>query len=135
MSIGVGGHAKISAQDDQTVIYEYYAYDLNSDELRNPDKKYDGTITIDKSSLVVGEIHEKIKRFPNGKKKKITKHIIVPVDLSALVSSGKIEVKNSEFCPEIFSIGVGMIAMRIISEIFELYQTEGSLPESVGYHT
>ena len=69
MSIGVGGYARIVMQDDDTVIYEYGAYNLNEVAYRNPDHTYDGIITIDKQSLVEPEIHEKLKKHPVAKRR------------------------------------------------------------------
>lgn len=134
MSIGIGGAARIIMQDDNTVIYEYYAYNLNDNEYRNLEHLYDGLITIDKRSLVEPEIHEKLKKRPSGRKKLITKRIPRDVDYSTRVSAGQISVENSKFCWKILDNGLGGIAMHIIFKIFDLYQTEGKIPETIDYY-
>ena len=45
MSRGIGGSARVIMQDENTVVYEYYAYNLNEEEYRNRDHIYDGIFT------------------------------------------------------------------------------------------
>ena len=71
MSKGIGGSARVVMQDENTVVYEYYAYNLNDEEYLNPKHIYDG---------------------------------------------------------------IELIAIHIIFKIFNLYQSEGAIPEAVGYH-
>ena len=134
MSKGIGGSAKVVSQNENTVVYEYCAYNLNHEEYRNPKHIYDGIITIDKRSLVEPEIYQNLRKQPNGRKKLITKRIPREVDYSLLIATNKIIVENSKFCWQIFNNGVGLIAIHIIFKIFSLYQSEGSIPETVGYH-
>ena len=134
MSKGIGGSARVVMQDENTVVYEYSAHNLNDEEYRNLEHIYDGIITVDKHSLVEPEIHEKLKKQPNGRKKLITKCIPREVDYSRLIAMGKISVKNSKFCWRILNNGMGLIAIHIIFKIFDLYQGEGAIPETVGYH-
>ena len=134
MSKGIGGSARVVMQDENTVVYEYYAYDLDREEYQNREHIYDGIITIDKRSLVEPEIHEKLKKQPSGRKKLITKRIPREVDYSGLITAGKINVENSKFCWRILDNGMGLIAIHIIFKIFNLYQSEGAIPETVGYH-
>lgn len=133
MSHGYGGAARIAVQGKNTVIYEYAAYNLNVEELRNSDHIYDGLITISKNAFIEPEIHEKLKRMPSGRKKLIVKRIERDVDYTALFSAGMIAVENSRFCWRTLDNGVGMMAMRIIFKIFRLYQETGHIPERVGY--
>lgn len=133
MSHGYGGAARIALQDENTVVYEYAAYNLNVEELRNSDHIYDGLITISKNAFVEPEIHEKLKRMPSGRKKLIVKRIERDVDYTALFNEGKITVENSHFCWRTLDNGVGMMAMRIIFKIFRLYQETGRIPDRVGY--
>lgn len=133
MSRGYGGAARIALQDENTVVYEYAAYNLNVEGLRNSDHIYDGVITINKASLVEPEIHEKTKRMPSGRKKLIVKRIARDVDYRNLFDTGMITVENSSFCWRILDNGVGMVAMKIIFKLFRLYQEEGTLPDRVGY--
>ena len=134
MSKGIGGSARVVMQDKDTIIYEYYAYNLDEKKYRNPEHIYDGSITIDKRSFVEPEMHEKLKKRPNGRKTLIIKRIPKDIDYSARISSGQIRVDNSQFCWDFSSSGIGIIAMRIIHVIFSLYQSEGTIPETVGYH-
>ena len=133
MSKGIGGSARIVMQDSDTVIYEYRVYNLNEKEYRNPERIHDGIITIDKHSLVEPEIHEKLKKMPSGRKKLITKRIRRDVDYTERILSKQINVENSRFCWEILVNGIGLIAMHLIFQIFDLYQIEGMLPEAVWY--
>ena len=134
MSKGIGGSARVVMQDENTIVYEYYAYNLNEEEYRNRERIYDGMITIDKRSLVEPEIHEKLKKQPSGRKKLITKRIPREVDYSVLITAGKINVENSKFCWRILDNGIGLIAIHLIFKIFDLYQSEVAIPETVGYH-
>ena len=134
MSKGIGGSARVIMQDENTVVYEYYAYNLNEEEYQNREHIYDGIITIDKRSLVEPEIHEKLKKQPSGRKKLMTKRIPREVDYIGLITAGKINVENSKFCWQILNNGMGLIAIHIIFKIFDLYHSEGAIPETVGYH-
>ncbi len=134
MSKGIGGSARVVMQDENTVVYEYYAYNLNEEKYRNSKHIYDGMITIDKRSLVEPEIHKKLKKQPSGRKKLITKHIPREVDYSGLIEAKKISVENSKFCWQYLENGIGLIAIHIIFKIFNLYQSEGAISETVGYH-
>ena len=84
MSIGIGAFCKRIAEDNNTVIYEYGSYDLNHINYRNERRIADGIITINKSALIEPDIHDRIKRFPNGKKKRIIKRIPRDIPLSHL---------------------------------------------------
>lgn len=134
MSKGIGGSARVVMQDADTVVYEYYAHNLNEEKYRNSEHTYDGMITIDKHSLVEPEIHEKLKKLPSGRKQLITKRIPRDVDYATLIAAGQISVENSKFCWRTLDNGIGLIAMHIIFKIFNLYQSEGAVPEAVGYH-
>lgn len=131
MSRGYGGSAKLVLRDEKTLIYKYYAFNLNYPEHRNTEREYDGLITIDISAFVEPEIHTKLKRFPNDKKKIITKRIINDVDYSQLISDKKIVVENSRFCWRKLDKSVGFIAYRIIRKIFTTYQEEEIIPETI----
>ena len=136
MSRGFGGSARIVLQDENAVVYEYAPFNLNEPEYRNSEHIYDGLITISKDSLVEPEIHEKLKRMPSGRKKLIVKRIRRDVDYSALLDAGKITIENSSYCWHMVGTGnnIGMMAMRIIFRIYNHYQDEGTLPETVSLH-
>lgn len=133
MSIGVGGRARLVAQDEHTLIYEYAPYNLNEDEYRNAEHIFDGVITIDRTALVEPEIHEKIKKMPSGRKKTIIKRLRVDVDYESLFAQNKIKIENSRFCWHILPHGQGRIAMMLIFQIFGRYQDEGIILDEVYY--
>ena len=136
MSRGFGGSARIVLQDENAVVYEYAPFNLNEPEYRNSEHIYDGLITISKDSLVEPEIHQKLKRMPSGRKKLIVKRIRHDVDYSALLDAGKITIENSSYCWHMVGTenNIGMMAMRIIFRIYDHYQDEGTLPETVSLH-
>ena len=136
MSRGFGGSARIVLQDENTVVYEYAPFNLNEPEYRNSEHNYDGMITIDKESMVEPEFHEKEKRMPSGRKKLIVKRIRRDVDYSALLDAGKITIENSRYCWHLVGTekNIGMMAMRIVFRIYDHYQDEGILPETVSLH-
>lgn len=134
MSRGFGGSARMIMQDNHSVMYEYAPYNLNEEQYRNPDRIYDGVITISKSALVEPEIHEKIKKWPSGRKQLIVKRIPRDVDYDACFMAGLISIENSRFCWHILPDGSGKIAMHLLFRIFSAYQENGDLPETIGYH-
>ena len=134
MSIGIGGNAQIVMQDEKTVGYAYAPYNLNVEAYRNPGQTYDGLILIDKSALVEPVLHEKIKKWPSGRKQRVVTRIPRVVDYDALIAAGAVSVLNSKFCWKVLPNGVGSIAMRLLRRIFERYQASGELPESISYH-
>lgn len=69
MSIGYSGFAYLVDQDADSVMYSYGCSNLNDDKYMNLDSVKDGLIIINKNCLVQPEIHRKLKRFPNGRKK------------------------------------------------------------------
>lgn len=46
MSIGIGAHANLVFEDEQTVIYEYGGYNLDDSKYRNENHLYDGNLTM-----------------------------------------------------------------------------------------
>lgn len=134
MSLGYGGMARLAMQDENILIYEYAAYNLNKKECRNPDSVYDGIITICRDALVEPEIHEKMKRMPNGRKKNIIKRIRVAVDYDLLFENGKITVENSKYCWKFLAHGQGLAAMKLLYHIFDRYQIKGEIPATFSVH-
>lgn len=49
MSIGIGAHANLIAEDKNTVMYEYGSYNLNDPQFRNENHLLDGFITIQRT--------------------------------------------------------------------------------------
>lgn len=132
MSLGYGGFCRMIIEDASSALYTYYCFNWNIDQFRNPDHVSDGYITIRKDCLVEPEIHEKIKRFPNGKKKKIVKRIVQDVDIRGRIKDGSIEIENSSFAWYLIG-GYDRIALLLIDDIFTEYQKTGRLPEKTGY--
>lgn len=133
MSMGYGGSARLVLQDENTAIYEYSPYNLNEVEYRNSDRIYDGLITISKDGLVKPDIHEKLKRMPSGRKKLVVKRIRREVNYRDLFLAKKIIVENSRYCWRFVGVekDVGMIAINIIFKMFDQYQDDGVLPETI----
>ena len=48
-------------------------FNLNEEKYKNEQQLYDGRIYIKRDCFVEPEIHEKIKRMPSGRKRKIEK--------------------------------------------------------------
>ncbi|MDY5423440.1 hypothetical protein [Hornefia butyriciproducens] len=44
MSIGIGAHANLIAEDKNTVMYEYGSYNLNDPQFRNENHEYSGAL-------------------------------------------------------------------------------------------
>ena len=134
MSLGIGAFCKLIAEDEETVIYEYGSFNLNEPDYINEQKIADGIITIKKSSLIEPEIHDKIKRFPNGKKKRIIKRIPRNVPLEKLFDDKSIVVENCSHCWKTFENGLDVMASTTVWYIFQNYQENGVLPETLCIH-
>ena len=109
MSMGYGATCRKVSEDTASVLYEYYAYNLNEENSRNPDKIYDGTILIQKTCL---------------SKPDLTEHL----------SAGHIEITNSSFAWQFASNNIDLMAVRLCQNVFRKYQDSGTLPEVWGYH-
>lgn len=133
LSIGIGGKAKIVLEDDQYVIYDYSGYNLNVPEHMNSENVRDGFITIQKNCFVEPDIHEKVKKWPSGRKELISKRVHVQVPFDEFFSQGFIKVENCRHCWEKRDDGVDVIAMHILFKIFDDYQESGKIPEWINY--
>ena len=134
MSIGIGAFCKLITQDEHTIIYEYGSYDLNDINYRNEKRIADGIITINKSVLIEPDIHDKIKRFPNGKKKQIIKRVPRDIPLSYLFDNKLVTVENCSHCWHTAENGIDVMAHTTVWRIFLEYQEKGHLPESLSIH-
>lgn len=136
MSIGIGAHANKVLEDNDTVIYEYGGYNLNNLEYRNEKRLYDGIIVISQNCFVESEIHEKIKKMPSGRKKRIRKRIAVPVEYEKMIEDGSITVENCSNCWKVSDDEkhVDIMALRILFYVFLRYQEEGKVPDSISYN-
>ncbi len=133
MSLGIGARANLVVQDDTTVIYEYGGYNLNQQEYRNEGHLYDGSITISRSCFAEPEIHERLKKMPNGRKKPITKRIPISVDYPKMIDEGLIVIENCSNCWHTSQDEkhVDITALRILFRLFKQYQEEGKPPEHI----
>lgn len=133
MSLGIGAHANLIAEDKNTVIYEYGGYNLNDPRYRNEEHLFDGTITIQRDCFAEPEIHEKMKKMPSGKKKLVIKRIPVDVEYGEMLENGRILVEN---CSNTWrttenELSIDVMACRLLYKIFLLYQEEGAMPKNV----
>lgn len=133
MSMGYGGGCRKFGESFEFVMYEYYAYDLNTEGCRNPNRVYDGIIKIEKAAFIEPEIHQKIKRRPSGRKALVTKRIKRDVPISEYFEYGKVELVNSSFCGRICN-GHGFVGLMLIYKILSEYQKNGEIPHIVSIH-
>jgi len=134
MSLGIGSFCKLIAQDDKIVIYEYGSFNLNEPEYKNENRIADGIITIKKSGLIEPEIHDKIKRLPNGKKKRIIKRVPKEIHFSDLIINKLITIENCSHCWKTTEEGIDVFALSTVWYIFREYQEKGYLPERLCIH-
>lgn len=134
LSLGFGGRCRKICEDQNYIIYEYMAYNLNEEKYANKENLYDGEILLSKNNLPEPEIHQKLKRLPSGRKKQIIKRIPVDIPIMELLSEGKIVVKNASTCWNFTESGEGIISVRLIRKILQCYQKAGSLPDVASYH-
>ena len=135
MSLGYVGHARLEAEDAEIAIYSYTGenWNVRDEAIRKRLESTIGQITIDKSCLIEPELHSKVRRMPNGRKKLVEKRIIRHPDISELISDGSIVVDElcgvdaeaSDYRPCIY--------IRLLHIIFESYQLNGRLPEKEGF--
>lgn len=135
MSIGVGAWARKVLEDDKTVIYEYGGYNLNEPVFRNEERILDGIITISRECFIEPEIHEKLKKLPYGRKKKIEKRIPVYVEYGRMINSGLIVIENCSNCwhKSNNKLQVDIMACNSVQKILMQYQEDGAIPYAVGY--
>ena len=136
MSKGIGTNANLIFQDDTTIIYEYANYNLNEEDLKDNNHIYDGTITIQRSCFLEPKIHSKLKKKRNGKKKLITKKIIVNVDYPKMLKNGSIVVKNCSQCYNTTNDekNVDIMVCHILYYLFLKYQEQGKIPRNISYN-
>ena len=135
MSIGIGAHANKISEDEYTVVYEYGGYNLNDQEYHNENHLLDGTITIQRDCFAEPEIHEKFKKMPSGRKKLVKKRIPVDVHYVEMIEDGRIIVKNCRNCWHTETDReIDVMAGHLLFYIFQRYQEEGKIPESISYN-
>ncbi|MBR5269993.1 MAG: hypothetical protein IKU21_05765 [Anaerotignum sp.] len=134
MSLGYGGTCRRIAEDSQWVSYEYAVYNLNVLEYEGKKELFDGEIEIRKSALIEPEIRETIKRFPGGRRKRMTKRIIREVPIVELLEKGEIRITECSHSWQWMDFGCEYIAYRLVNKIFQYYQENDILPEVESCH-
>lgn len=135
MSKGIGAFVKLVLEDSETVIYEYGSYNLNDARYHNKEHICDGIITIDRNCFAEPEIHKKMKKMSNGRKRLIIKRIPVSVDYNKMISDGRIVIENCSNCWECYSNkNIDIMASPILFYLFLQYQKEGKLPKYLNYN-
>lgn len=135
MSLGYVGHARLGAEDTEIAIYSYTGenWNVRDEAIRKRFESTIGQITIDKSCLIEPELHSKVRRMPNGRKKLVEKRIIRHPDISELISDGSIVVDELCGVDAEASDCRPCIYIRLLRIIFESYQLNGRLPEKEGF--
>ena len=134
MSLGYVGHAQLEVENAEIAIYSYTGenWNVQDEAVHKRLESTVGQLTIDKSCLIEPELHSKVRKMPNGRKKLVEKIIVRHPDISELISDGSIVVDGlcgvdaeaSDYRPRIY--------MRLLRIIFESYQLNGRLPEKGG---
>lgn len=133
MSKGIGGFCNKISESTTEVIYEYSSYNLNDLNFRNDKKITNGYIEIKKSDLPEPEIHEKIKKQPNGKKKLVIKKVPTAFSVEELVNRGIIYIENCSNTWETYD-NSDIIALNVCRLLILEYQLNGDFPESQNFH-
>ena len=135
MSLGYVGHARLEAEDTEIAIYSYTGenWNVRDEAIRKRFESTIGQITIDKSCLIEPELHSKVRRMPNDRKKLVEKRIIRHPDISELISDGSIVVDELCGVDAEASDCRPCIYIRLLRIIFESYQLNGRLPEKEGF--
>lgn len=135
MSLGYVGHARLEAEDTEIAIYSYTGenWNVRDEAIRKRLESTIGQITIDKSCLIEPELHSKVRRMPNDRKKLVEKRIIRHSDISELISDGSIVVDELCGVDAEASDCRPCIYIRLLRIIFESYQLNGRLPEKEGF--
>ena len=134
MSIGIGAAAILEAADSSTLLYFYYSYNVNLEGYKQYMEKYDGEIVIDRSSLVEPDTY--IKRIKKASGKKVFEERIRKKDynIEELIKQGKVTIVNSSGAWNVVD-GIDIMAIRLVSKIFDKYQSDRDIPERVGFYS
>lgn len=135
MGRGYGGYARLVNEDAEYALYEYGAFNWNIASAYNDKNENDGCLFLAKSLLVEPEIRMKRRKKPTGGHHVFEKKIIVEVHDVIIngIQSGEISIEKSKYEWKFLDIEgtqVGLIAERLLSNIFEEYQIAGEMPVS-----
>lgn len=131
MNLGVGAKCRRVEDSDALAIYEYSIFYLDSLEHNYATDIFDGIIKIVKSELEEPIIKEKTIKTSSGKEKTVIKRVHKDIDIKELIKKNYIVISNSSHCLETSDIGVDVMAIKLCNKIFEIYQDESFLPETV----
>ena len=128
MSKGDCAYANLVLLDESMLVYEYCCYQIKED-WKEKEKVVDGELYIDPTAIVEPEIHEKIKKYPTGRKKLITKRILNhDFDIDSLFEEKRIVVKNASGEWTFHGNGLGHAAYHLLWKLFVEYQETGEIP-------
>ena len=136
MSLGYGGVCRKALEDEETVIYTYRGENLNLPRgERERAEAIEGMFTIQKSALEEPEIHEKVVRGPNGRKRLVRKKITHFPNVYAHIEDGTVRV--DELCGvDVAFKEQGMhprCASILLDRVFQRYMEDGVLPDKEGF--
>lgn len=131
MSLGIGAKCRRIVEDEKLAVYEYSVYNWNMDEHKDAAEIFDGVIEIAKSELEEPILREKIIKSSSGKKRTVIRRIHKDVDIAGLVKRDYIRIQNCSHCFRKSDENIDVMAIRLCSKIFEIYQDDSCLPESV----
>lgn len=126
MSSGIGAICKMIKENEEMAAYEYAVYSLDN---AADSKKLEGRIEIDKAKLIEPTLEEREKTVA-GKSQKVVYRIHNNENLEGLIRQHSVRIENySQYTEE-----VGSAAYKLCRKLFEAYQDDGYLPESVEIH-
>lgn len=136
MSLGYGGVCRKALEDEETVIYTYRGKNLNLPRgERERVEAIEGMFTIQKSALEEPEIHEKVVRGPNGRKRLVRKKITHFPHIEDHIEDGTVQV--DELCGVDIAFKESgrypRCALILIRKVFERYMEDGVLPDKEGF--
>lgn len=139
MSLGYSGYCKLYRMDDTYAVYRYSGENWNDEGKGQSGDSLllDGIFTIKIASLEEPEIHEKMKKMPSGRKKRIVKRITHTVGICEKYVDGENAINRK--CKNAFVRGtcqeveIDYIALHLLYNIYEDYQRNGKLPECMSF--
>lgn len=131
MSLGEGAWARLSFQNETTVVYDYLPYSLNISHHTQSDDPYDGRIILPRSYFPDPIISKKRIRRPSGRKVWISKKTYPAISYEDLLRRGLIRIENSACCFALTSEGYDALALKLVYKIGTLYRETGEIPRDL----
>lgn len=132
MSLGNEGFARLVAEDDEMVIYEYKAIHLDCPEASRFEMVEPGFFYIRKSCFQEPEIHARIRRRPKSRRKYMeVKRINVPVHYDEYLENGDIVIEEGTryWIGSIWSDKY--VRNYLLFLIFQKYQEQSKIPDYI----